>query len=227
MLPPQSRWVGLVGIAIGNALPLHLVWTGQLQIPDLVLVYFLELVLSYAVMFASRPDRRWPVQETGDQWRTVAAMLLGALVLGPVLAIHTFGPVTWDTTTLWVVGVALASSVVGYAASIWRKGERWREGAFGSFAWRFVLMVVALMASSAGRSYDRLLDAGWEPHHLGNGWALPAGELLTRLALALELSPVVVAAGILCSYRLVSEVLHEVADIFGDEAVAVGTHVRE
>lgn len=217
-MPPQSRWTGLLGIAVGNALPLYLVWTGQLQVPDLVLVYFLELALAYLVLFAARPDRRLAERRGGEALKGLAAMVLGAVVLGPVLAIYTFGPVTWDTTTLWIVGVALASTLIGYAASIWRRGARWREGVVGAFAWRFVLMLVALMAASAGASYERLLAADWEPHRFGNGWALPAGELLTKLALALDLSPVIVAAGILCTYRLVSEVLHEVVDIFGDEA---------
>lgn len=225
----QSRWTGLLGIAIGNALPLYLVWSGQLAIADLVFVYFLELVLAYVVLFASRPDRRWPERKPGDATKLFLAMLLLALIVGPVLAINALGPVTWDTTTLWVVGVALVSSLVGYVGSIWRRGAQWREGLVGPFAWRFMLLVVALMAASAGASYDKLLAADWEPHKFGNGWALPAGELLTKIALAMDLSPVIVAAGILCTYRLVSEVLYEVFDIFSDEVAeaAGGRRVRE
>lgn len=216
----QSRWLSLVGIAIGNALPIHLVWTGQLQIPDLVLVYFLELVLSLGLLVVSRPDRSWPEQGRRDRVKTFFAFLLLTLILAPVLAINALGPVTWDSTTLWVVGIALVSSVTGYGLSLWRKHDQWRTGLFGSFGWRFVLMVVALIAASAGRSFDTLVAADWEPYRFGSGWALPAGELLTELALELDLSPVIVAAGILCTYRLVSEVLYEVFDIFADEIAA-------
>lgn len=222
-MPSHSRWTGLLGIAVGNALPLVLVWSGQLTIPDLVLVYFLELVLSYVVLCASRPDRRWPERKPGDATKTLFVMVLLALILGPVLASYALRPVTWDTTTLWVAGVALASSLLGYGASIWRRGARWREGLLGPCAWRFMLLVVALMAASAGTAYERLVAADWEPHRFGNGWALPAGELLSNVALALDLSPVIVAAGILCTYRLVSEVLYEVFDIFGDEVVAASS----
>lgn len=217
---PHSRWVGLAGIVVGNALPFHLVWSGQLVVADLVLVYLVELVLSYALLLASRPDRRLPERKAVDAAKLWFAMLVLALIIGPVLASYALGPVTWDATTLWVVGVALTSSLLGYGASIWRRGAQWRHGLFGSFAWRFMLMVVALMAASAGTAYARLVAADWEPHHFGTGWALPAGELLTKLALALDLSPVIVAAGILCTYRLVAEVLHEVFDICRDEALA-------
>lgn len=214
---PHARWIGLLGIAVGNALPLYLVWSGQLVVADLVLVYFLELVLTYAVLFAARP---WRLEsQHWDSTKVLLAMLMGAALLGPMFGYYTLRHVTWDATTLWVVGVALASSLVGAVGSLWRRGAQWREGLGGAFGWRFMLMLVALLAASAGAAYERLLAADWEPHKFGNGWALPAGELLTRLALAVDLPPVIVAAGILCSYRLVSEVLYEVVDIFGDEAV--------
>lgn len=214
-MPPASRWAGLVGIAIGNVLPLVLVWTGELELGDLVLVYLLELGLALVLLAASLPGRR-----TGVGVRLVLASVLVTLVLGYVLTYYTLQHVTWDGTTLGVVGLTLASSSIGFVASVRRRGGRWREGLGGAFAWRFALMVVALMAAGAGAAQARLVSAGWEPHDFGRGWALPAGEVLTRAALALELPPVVVAAGILCTYRLVNEVLYEVFDILRDEAAA-------
>lgn len=216
-MPPTSRWAGLAGIAIGNVLPLYLVWTGRLEIGDLVLVYFLELLVAYVLLLVALPGG---LARGRDGLRLVGAMLLGGLVLGLVLALYTSRHVTWDGTTLGVVALTLASSSIGFVASVRRRGGRWRDGLGGAFGWRFVLMVVALVAAGAGDAQARLVAAGWEPHDFGRGWALPAGELLTRCALALELPPVVVAAGILCTYRLVNEVLYEAYDILRDEAVS-------
>ncbi|KRF35370.1 DUF6498-containing protein [Nocardioides sp. Soil805] len=216
-MPAPSRWSGLVGIAVGNLLPLVLVWTGRLEVGDLVLVYFLELVVAYVLLLVALPGGLVP---GWDGLKLVGAMLLGGLVLGLVLALYTFRHVTWDATTLGVVALTLASSSVGFVASTWRRRDRWRDGLGGAFGWRFALMCVALMAASAGDAQAGLLAAGWQPHEFGRGWALPAGELLTRCALALDLSPVVVAAGILCTYRLVNELLYEAFDILRDEALS-------
>lgn len=217
----QSRWAGLAGIAVGNLLPLWLVWTGRLGIGDLVLVYLLELGVSFVLFCVSLPRRR--VRGGIRLVLTVAAL---GLLLGPLLTYYTVAHVTWDGTTLGVVALTLASSAIGLVASLRRRGRRWREGVGGGFAWRFVLMVVALVAAGAGAAQERLLAAGWEPHDFGRGWALPAGELLTRAALALDLPGVVVAAGILCTYRLVNELLHEVHDILVDEAVSARRGMR-
>lgn len=218
----HTRLLGVAGIAVGNVLPLALVWTGQLAIGDLVLVYFLELVLAYVLVVASNPFRSVTSRGRLERVKLTAALLGAGLILAPVMASYTFRYVTWDATTAWTVILTLTSSLVGFVATVWRRGGNWRTGLGGAFGWRLVLTVVALVAASAGSSYERLLAAGWEPHSFGNGWALPAGELLTRLALAADLSPVIVAAGILCTYRLVSEVLYEVFDILRDASPTSG-----
>lgn len=210
-----SRWSGLLGIVIGNLLPLWLVWRGDLEVGDLVLVYMLELIVSF--ILATAAIGRWgrvggeSIIKNFFNWVALAVLLL------PVLLYFGLQHVTWDLPTMLVVLATLISNLIGFVATLRRKGSDWQRGLFGAFGWRFFLGIIAVMAASAGSSYDRLLAAGWEPFPFGSGWAIPAGESLTELAVNLDLSPVVVAAGMLCTYRLIAEVLYEIFDVFKAE----------
>lgn len=206
-----NRWSGLIGIAVGNLLPLWLVWRGDLEVGDLVLVYLLELGIAFAL--ASATAGSWGRSTSQAFVKVVGSWFVAAVLFVPYMIYLALRFVTWDVTTVMLVLATLASNLVGFAATLRRQGSTWQQGLPGAYIWRFFLMVIALMAAHAGQAYERLLAADWEPSRFGNGWALPAGELLVDLALAADVSPMVLAAGMLCSYRLVAELLYEVFDI--------------
>jgi hypothetical protein len=211
---PLPRWAPVVLLLAVNLLPLWLVLDGKVETPDLLMAYAVETCVLLLLALPRVPGML--LRLAGQDLRM--GLGGGALALGVVLSVgfltdRVAAQVTWDRSS-WLVLAGVGGSL---AFGLWLGWRRHgspvpgRRAAFGAFAWRYLLLVVgARIGLDAAESYEHLLERGWEPAALGDGWAYPVGNQLIEGAISLDVPSAVIPAFFLVLVRTVNEVLHEV-----------------
>ena len=186
----STTWRTLLAVTAGNLFPLVLVLLGQLDLPLLLVCYWVEAIFLPGIV--------------GWQPRVCAA------VLGLILVARALEAVDWSLTSLLVVLVTLGFTLGGLWAARRDRAPSTRPlkpgTGFGSVMWRMCLLLVgAAVALSYAQDLEVLLASGWEPVPVGSFVATPFALAFNEMVFALGLEPMAAAALVFVFFKAVNE----------------------
>jgi hypothetical protein len=179
-------------VTAGNLLPLAFVATGSLDLPLLLVCYWLEAMLL----------PREPGASLGDDVKL--RVTVGGV--GLVFLVRSLFAVEWSTTTLLVLAATVALTVAGS-----RQAARDPRAAtvgltVGTALWRICLLLVGgVVALAYAEDLTTLLDHGWTPGPVGDYVSTYPAWAFNELVLGLGLAPLTAAALVFVVFKTVNE----------------------
>jgi hypothetical protein len=179
-------------VTVGNLLPLVFVATGSLDLPLLLVCYWVEaLLLPREAGAALGDDLKLRVTVGG---------------VGLVFLVRALFAVDWSATTLLVLAATVALTVAG----TWQATRDPRAVTVGltvgTALWRICLLLVGgVVALAYAEDLTTLLDHGWTPDPVGAYVSTYPAWAFNELVLALGLAPLTAAALVFVVFKTVNE----------------------